>query len=384
MTVSRFCLLAVSLVLAISSVAQNELHGARQPVPLDVRKVPLEVVSSTPVKSLPSQGLGLPIPCGPDDMIVARFAPIAPLGGGVSDPVTIGGDGTIIGRFGREKINDISKPLPLYVFLRDSNLYILTMGQVPLGDQINIKKPNGEVVQQPAVHSEFFIARFAKNGTYNGALALDTPFRPVQLGVFGNGDFLLAGEDVATGTPRIGIADSRGQFLRSLELSGDVHAREDSDQNPDSQDETALPRFDPEGASLREIVMTSQIVAEGPNLLLFRPVGSSVFSISASAEVRKVALKVPGKLEIFAVKPSQNAWFVEVIHHSEGSKADFFDMYSFNPSTGEPINQYFFPSDFGYGLACVDDGGKEFTFVMSAEDGNGLRLMKLSPKVGIN
>ena len=378
-----------SALLTVSLLAQNGLPATKGPESLDVRKVSLALVSSVPVKSVPSQGLGLPIPCDPDDTIVARFAPIPPpggmLGGSVSDPVTIGADGRVVGRFGREKVNDVTKPLPLYAFLRDSKVYILTMGEVPLGYQINIKKPNGEVVQQPAMHSQYFIARFTKDGTYDGVLALDAPFRPVQLGVFESGDFLLAGKDMATGKPRVGIADSRGQFVRSLELIGDVHARDNSDQNPDSPDETALPRFDPgSGTSLQEVVMTSQIVADGPDLLLFRPAGSSVFSISAGGEVRRVKLQVPGKVQLFAVKPSQNTWFVEFTHYSEGSNAELFDMYSFNPVTGEPINQYFFPNDLGFGLACADDGGKQFTFVMSAEDGNGLRLMKLAPKVGVN
>jgi hypothetical protein len=372
--------------LAILSVAQNGSEATKYPASLDLRKVSLELVSSTLVKSVPSQGLGLPIPCDPDDTILARFAAIPPpggmLSGGMSDPMTIGSDGTIIGRFGREKINEIPRPVPQSVFLRNNDVYILTRGEVPLGYQINIKKPKGEVVQQPATHSQYFIARFTKNGTYDGVLALDTPFRPVQLGVFESGDFLLAGKD-ATGKPQIGVADSRGQFLRLLELSGDIHARDESDQNQNSQDDTALPRFDPEGTSLEQAVMGSQIVADGPDLLLFRPVGSSVFSISAGGEVRRVRLKVSGKVDIFAVKPSRNIWFVEFTHH-EGNNAELFDMYSFNPATGEPINQYFFPNDLGFGLACADEGGKEFTFVMSAEDGNGLRLMKLAPKVGIN
>ena len=383
MTGCRFGRLAVSMLLTISSVAQNVPPTTKPAVPLNPNKISLGLISSTPIKSVPSQGLGLPIPCGPEDTIVARFAPTplpgGMLSGGVSDPVTIGADGNIVGRFGREKINDIPSPVPLSVFLRDNTVYILTAGEVPLGRQINIKKPNGEIVQRPATKGQYFITRFTKDGTYDGALALDTPFKPVQVGVFESGELLLAGEEIGTHTPRIGIADSRGQFLRTLELSGDISSRSE-DRNKASEDDTALSQ----GTSMEEAVMASQIVADGPNLLLFRPVGSSVFSISAGGEVRRVKLKVPGKLELFAVKPSQGAWFVEFTHQNEGSQAEFFDLYSFNPSTGEPINQYFFPNDMGFGLACADDGGKEFTFVMSAEDGNGLRLMKLSPKIGIH
>jgi len=50
---------------------------------------------------------------------------------------------------------------------------------------------------------------------------------------------------------------------------------------------------------------------------------------------------------------------------------------SFDPETGVPLREYFFPTDLGFGLACVD--GDEFTFVMANVEGKALELMKLRP-----
>ena len=57
--------------------------------------------------------------------------------------------------------------------------------------------------------------------------------------------------------------------------------------------------------------------------------------------------------------------------------AQKFATFAFDPETGVPLRQYFFPTDLGFGLACVD--ADKFTFVMANIEGKTLELMKLRP-----
>ena len=385
----RHCsVLVFTLLVVACSMAQDASQRPQAPLFPEPDKVPLAVVSTVSVSSLPSRDLALALPllCGREGTVVVRFfsmSPTQPPEGG--EPLAISAEGKVVARFGTEKIADVQQPRPLGIFLADGDLYMLTSGQVPEGHQTKLRTPKGEVVQYPAVKRQYYVARFKGDGTYVAATALDIPFKPIQLGVFYNGDFLIAGEDPATGNPRLAIVSSRGAFLRSVELKGDIHAPTESEVRHGSQDKNALPRFAPGetyGESLMDVVYTSEIAGRGSDLLLFRPFGSTVFSISAGGEAHAVRLNVPGELQIHEVKPAQNSWFVEFTRHESGNKVGELVTYEFDSVTGDVLKQYIFPNDLGFGLACAD--GARFTVIMADSTSDGVKLVTLAPGVPNN
>jgi hypothetical protein len=330
----------------------------------------------------PRKSIGAPLRCDPSGGILFRLAMPDT---GVEDPVSVSRDGKTVTRFGKEKINDIPRPSLLSTFLVASDVYILTSGSVPLGYEAKWRTSKGEVGSQQATKKSTFVAHFQRDGTYAGAVRLDLPFQPLHLGVFADGDFLIAGAVPSTMEPRVAIVGSNGQLLRFVELKGDVHAQEESDVSGKSQDPTALPRFKPsQGApeSLFDVVYGSQIARDGMNLLLFRPTNGPVFSVSRSGEVRVHKLKVEGNYRLYTIKPTQSTWIVEFIHDVPNSLAEEFSTYAFDPESGAPLREYTFPADLGWGLACTD--GNEFTFVMADSEAEHLKLVTLSPAVKSN
>jgi hypothetical protein len=366
-------LLGVCILAVVWCYAQQLPQHSSQP-----DKVLLEEASSALVSSVPAESIAMPVLCDADGNILLRLAMPDT---GVEDPVSVSGDGKTVTRFGKEKINDIPRPLPLSMFLSGSEVYILTRGSISLNSDVKWRKPNGEVETDPASKSTSFVARFRRDGTYVGAVPLDLSFKPLHLGVFENGDFLVAGYDPPTDEPRVAIVGSNGQFRKFVELKGDVHARVESDASArEKNDPTALPRsktWEGFAESLRDVVSTSQIATDGPNLLLFRPVNAPVFSISPSGDVRVHNLQVKGDYRLFTIKATRDSWIVEFIYDLPDRTAQKFATYAFDPGTGAPLREYFFPTDLGFGLACAD--GDKFTFVMANIEGKTLELMKLRP-----
>jgi hypothetical protein len=344
-------------------------------------KVLLKEVSTVQVPSLPAASITAPVFCDPDGSVLFRLATPDT---GVEDPVSVSSDGKTVIRFGKEKINDISRPSLLDVFLGGSIVYILTRGSVPLGYETKRLKPNGEVQTQPATKSTTFVAHFERDGRYAGAVRVDIPFSAQHLGVFEDGDFLITGADLSAGSsgePRLAIVASNGQLLRLIELKGDVHAQEDSPGAAKEKGPAALPRFEHGvdfSKSLLGVVSLSHIAKNGSSLLLLRPGSGPIFSIAPSGEVRVHRLKVKGGYNLFTVKATRNSWIVEYLTDVPIDKPAEFLTYAFDAESGAPLREYFFPTDLGFGLACTD--GDEFTFVMANEETNTLRLVKLAPE----
>ncbi|MFZ0320679.1 MAG: hypothetical protein WAL56_16260 [Candidatus Sulfotelmatobacter sp.] len=275
----------------------------------------------------------------------------------------------------------MSRPTIRGLFPKGTDVYVLGMGSTPLGYETRLRKPNGEIVSEPASKTSSFVGRFRRDGTYTGSVPLELPFKALQLGVFDNGDFLITGIDSSTSEPRAAIVASNGQLRRLLELKGDVHPLDDSSPNGPDRDPTALPRNKPWrgfAESLRDVVFTSQIAEDNRSLLLFRPSSGPVFSISPSGEVRARKLRIEGTYRLFTIKRARDSWIVEYIHDVPGSAAQEFSTYEFDPGDSRAKREYFFPTDLGWGLACAD--GDEFTFIVADEKAGMLKLVKLAPQ----
>lgn len=352
---------------ALPCVAQGV--GAAPP------SVILTQASAVEIPSLPAESVVAPLLCDRDGGVIFRLAMPDT---GVEDPVAVSSDGKSVVRFGKEKINNISQPVLTRMFLSGNDLYVLVRGHEPLGYETTLRTPSGEVQSEPASKVSAFVARFKRDGDYVGAVLLDLPFTPQQIGVFEDGDFLIAGMDKPQGVARAAIVGSNGQLRRSLELQGDVHAQQAGDNA--SKDPAAVPRRTPSQAwerSFFDVVSTSQIAQNGPNLLLFRPWDGPIFSVSPSGDIRIHHLKVKGRYTLFTIKPTSTAWIVEFMHDLPQKAAQEFSTYAFDPESGEPLREYVFGADLGWGLACTD--GNEFTFVTANEKTNSLRLVTMRP-----
>ena len=102
-----------------------------------------------------------------------------------------------------------------------------------------------------------------------------------------------------------------------------------------------------------------------------------VFSISPSGAVQIHELKMKGDDRLFTIKVTPGPWIAELTHHPDDGTANVFSLYAFDPETGVPLSEYFFPRDWGYGLACTD--GNEFTFGMADTERKSLKLLKPAP-----
>ena len=374
---ARHLLFVVSL--ATYSLSQDVAQHSSLAAVAAPEKISLSEVSAVEVPSLPAESIGAPLLCDRDGRIIFRLATPE---SGVEDPVSVSKDGKTVVRFAREKINDIPRPVLLSVFLLGSEVYILTRGSAPLGYETKLRTPTGEVVSQPASKPGTWVAHFERDGNYVGAVRLDIPFKPLQFGVFENGDFLVAGAEPSTDEPRVAIVASNGQLRRTVELKGDVHVQNEpvTSSKDKEKDAIALPRLSPLGSavpSLFNAVHTSQIASDGPILLLFRPMSGPVFSVSPSGEVGIHRLSVEANNRLYTIKAAGNSWIVEFLHDVPGSAAVELSTYAFDPDSGAMLREYFFSTDIGWGLACTD--GDEFTFIAANQKTNTLRLVKLAP-----
>jgi hypothetical protein len=196
MTVLLGCRLTV--FAAVVTIAARFCPAQNLPSPLAgnttdaVEKVSLATVSVVEIPSLPVESIAAPVLCLPDGGVLLR---LAMPGTGLEDPVSISEDGKTVVRFDRNKINDISRPTIRGLFPKGTDVYVLVMGSTPLGYEMRLRKPNDEVVSEPASKASFFVGRFRRDGTYAGSVPLELPFKPLQFGVFDDGDFLIAGMD---------------------------------------------------------------------------------------------------------------------------------------------------------------------------------------------
>ena len=170
----------------------------------------------------------------------------------------------------------------------------------------------------------YAIARFKPDGTYLGSVTLSVPFTPQQIGAFSTGDFLIAGVKMYQGgTPegesQLALVAPSGQFLKLVDLTGDPNA-----QSP--------PGNSNEGDWFMSASL-SEIVADGPSLLLVRPTQNTpVFSISPGGEATSVRLEIPENYALHDLKINGAEWIGLIARNVSGLDSQ---LLSFDRSTGK-------------------------------------------------
>jgi len=360
-----------------SQVAKGAAPSAQETPPAaEIPATPLEIFSTNEVPGIPEPFIATPL-CGPDNnSVVVQVATATGLG----DVLYISGDGKKVVRFSSFKITDVSKPVFKSYFVLDGGLYILATSTTQKDETTRFKTPSGKIVTQPAYSVKNYIVRFQLDGTYMGAIPLDVPFTPLQIGAFPGGEFLAAGRltDGSHG-PAIGLVKADGQFNRFVTLKGDIHRARKGPADADDK-AAGLPLF---GTTYERTLMgaesSSLIVPYGRNLLLIRS-GQRVpiFSISPGGEVKTVTPDVPTGFTLFDLRAARNQWTALYTRPTTDNPKDasiVMETYALDPETGKAIARYSYPRFLGFGLACSD--GFEFTLLQRQE--KNLELVKLVP-----
>ena len=332
--------------------------------------VTLQVESSVDVPGVSDPFITAPVVCGADGAIFVRTATV----NAVSDLIAVSRDGKSTTSFGVSKITDILNPSLTTFFVRDSDAYLLVRGSTAEGRTLTLHRPDGSAENQPAYSSRQYIAHFRADGTYLGAVALDVPIRPLQIGTFPNGDFLIAGTTMDMRETRVALVKANGQFDRFLELTDDIRLQ--SESGPETPPSAAsLPQTGKHfGESFFEATQVSAIIADGRNLLLVRK-GQKVpvFSVSPAGQVEAVHLDVPDGYGLWDIKTTRAFWVALYTHRLPEGKGVEFSSMALDPKTGKALERYSYTRFPGFGLACTD--GIEFSFLIRED--NKLKILKL-------
>lgn len=196
-------------------------------------------------------------------------------------------------------------------FSTDSDVYVLVKSDsnpqprryvVPQADGTTERKQT-----QVAGTRKYFIAHFKPDGSYVRSIEPEIPFLPRQIGVFPNGQFVVAGITADLQEPRIALLQSNGQLIKYLDVKNDI-SKDSPELNGNPDTSSALPWLE----KMSHAVEFSSIVAEGNNLLLVRRGSRApVFAISPSGSVKAIKLKVPDGYNLFSLHVGDGLWVAQ-------------------------------------------------------------------------
>jgi len=256
--------------------------------------------------------------------------------------------------FDTRQITDVPEPeLTNYFFVRSSGIFLLVLGME------NTRKEEQSIIDEQGREGKrlvtkgeyrYYIARFDRDGTYKGALKLDSGFHYQQLAAFDSGVFVVAGLD-ENNTPRVALLNSSGQMLTYVQLPKDITDR------PKSAAKSFEASFG-STASMDVITGSSQFFSYNENVLLERAGNiAPIYEIRESGEVRAVRLKIPNGLTLDHFIPSDHNWFIAVRKDPNDMASE--TIYEVNPENGEPLRQYRIESKNGFeeALSCATQDG---------------------------
>ena len=335
--------------------------------------VPVESFSVTASEKLAGDlpaVIALPVQCGQDGTAYARFADYS----NALDIYGIRVDGRTV-RFDLSKINDVQHPMSGAFTISSDALYILVNGlenvefksaKVVAPDK-TIKDAGMQMKGTP--HS--YIVRFELDGTYKGATKLSLPFAPYTLGVFSQGQFLIAGAD-DEGNPKLAVTSESGEFNRYVTLEGDIS--ENSEQLRDAAKRSGRSL----SAELREVSLNSDIVSDtdGTLLLIRREQNEApIFKVSSDGRAKSIRVQSSG-MDLFSVRPSASGLIAQFTKQLANGQTSAVETYLIDPASGALLRRYVFDEPLGFGLGCMQSG--TLTAFKRDEAQNATLLLKTS------
>lgn len=181
-----------------------------------------------------------------------------------------------------------------------------------------------------------YIARFDKNGTYKGAIAIDDlPFVIYKFATFDSGNIIAQGPD-RNRVPRIALLDSNAKFLRYLDLEKDISRSQDV-----SVDDINCAGCT---ATVDDVVGFSYFTRWQGKMLLWRMYTGipRIYEIQESGQSRVVRINAPENYDVRSLIPTDRNWFLHVSKSdATGNQPDGIDsLLEINPQTGKPLAEY--------------------------------------------
>lgn len=310
-------------------------------------------------KALPATAvhdISLPATCAAGRIFLRLFGDDAP-----TDVVGISPDGQVV-VFSVTRIHDLSQPRGGHFFVAESGLYWVVTARTNMRSVTPSVANSGAKGPVSFFDYHKYIARFNLDGTYRGSVKLEIPFVAQQLGVFPTGDVLISGMTDDNRGARLALVKPNGQLNRLLTLQDDLAApRENADRMARSSYEVTIK--------------TSQIVADGPNLLLFRrDAGAGIFVVTPGGEISQLKLEgIKGK--IFSLRSTSREWLAQISVQAGDGARPITHVYALNPNDGRVLRKYLFGGKPGWGLGCAD--GREF-LLLDVDDNRNYRVSQFA------
>jgi hypothetical protein len=242
--------------------------------------------------------------------------------------------------FATNQMNDIPEPSTKNVFVGSSSLYLLVSGMENAHkDDVVYKDESGQEKKMTETKGDirYYIARFDLDGSYRGALKLDSGFQPMQLAAFDSGTFVVAGLD-ENKTPRVALFNSSAQMVQYLQLPGDITDK------PQSVEKSFAGAAGGISASAEVLGMFAQLISQSGKVLLVRAgTGTPIYEIRDTGEVEEIQPKIPHAQGIDRIIPSDHNLFLEV--RANILEKSVATIYEINPEDGTPIQGFRFKSD---------------------------------------
>ena len=228
--------------------------------------------------------------------------------------------------FAKSQMTDIPQP-SIENFFVGPSVYVLATGiENARQEEVVYTDEEGKPLKllQTKGEPRDYIARFDRDGSYRGALKLDSDFHPLQVAAFDSGTFVAAGLD-GSKKPRVVLLNSSGQILKYLEMP----------KNQESV-KSAEKSFPESGGEV--IAMFTQLYSDDGIVLLVRAGTTLIYEIQESGEVRAVKAMLPGGMAIDHLVPSDRNWIIAA--RSRPLDAQSESIYEVHPETGAVVAEY--------------------------------------------
>jgi hypothetical protein len=280
---------------------------------------------------------------------------------GPSGYEAIGLIGKSVVSFATDRMQNIPEPSAVDFFVNGSGVYVLVRGvENSRKELLRLKLPDDETgtqldYWQETGDSKSYIARFAHDASYKGALKLDVDFQVGRIAAFESGSLLIAGTEGKE--PRLAMLDAMGQNARFLELPKAKRK---------TQHSSALVSSSSNDSSASMDAMFSQFYPYRDDILFVR--GGSrgpIYEIEEAGGIRAVELREPMGYVIDHMIPSDANWFVSFRRSTAAKDASEQLVYEIDPINGKLLRSFQgkgYETENGVDLSCVYRG--EFSAVV--------------------
>ena len=256
--------------------------------------------------------------------------------------------------FLKDKLIDIPHPNLTFIgsgaSVSNSGIYFRATGykddDVKIESRVETdEQGHSRVVQDREVlRTRQYIARFDKDGHYDGAIA-DLPFSTYQLAAFDSGSLVVQGLDERN-IPRLALLNASGQVLRYLELPKDLSTA----QQPTSLDS----HCDGCTADIRSVVSNSYFTLWRVRVLVLRGLTKNprVYEIRESGEVRAVDVASPEGYSHGWMLASDTNW---LMRFAKTDADGVWSLFEVDPENGKLLREYRVKTPDAQ-LSCFSDG----------------------------